>query len=118
MISNFLRNSAALLLSSLLFLSPALALGEDDENDGTRTRFVNCADPDASLQRVVDRLTERHGDRPAPIVIRGSCTEDVTIKRDRLTLDGETLVDGGTVHGTITILGARGVVIKRLTITG
>jgi hypothetical protein len=114
MITNSLRNSAVLLLGFLLFLSPALALGDDDDNDGSRTRFVDCADPDASLQRVVDRLTDRPGDRPATIVIRGSCTEDVTIKRDNLTLAG----DGGTVHGTITILGARRVVIRGLTITG
>lgn len=114
MSTNFLRNSAVLLLSSLLFLSPTIALGDDADNDTTRTRFVDCADPDASVQRVVDSLTEPPGDRPATIVVRGSCTEDVTIKRDNLTLQG----DGGTVHGTITILGARQVVIKRLTVTG
>lgn len=114
MSTNFLRNSAVLLLGSLLFLSPALALADDDDNDGTRTRFVDCADPRANLQRVVDSLTDRPGDRPATIVIRGSCTEDVTIRRDNLTLAG----DGGTVHGTITILGARRVVIRGLTITG
>jgi len=115
MINNFLRKGAVLLLGSLLLLSPALALGDEDDDSWTRTTFVNCGDPHASIQRAVDKLTDRRGDRPATIVIRGSCTEDVTIKRDHLTLEGD---DGGTVHGTITIVGARGVVIKGLTITG
>jgi hypothetical protein len=115
MISNCLRRGTTFFLSSLLLFSMGIALADDDDDNGTRTRFVNCAHPHASIQREVDRLTERLGDRPATIVIRGSCTEDVTIKRDHLTLEGD---DGGTVHGTITIVGARGVVIKGLTITG
>ena len=115
MISNCLRRGTTFFLSSLLLFSMGTALADDDDDNGTRTRLVNCADLDASIQRVVDRLTERPGHRSATIVIRGSCTEDVTIKRDHLTLEGD---DGGTVHGTITIVGARGVVIKGLTITG
>lgn len=48
------------------------------------------------------------------IIVEGSCTEDVTITRDDVTLQGGS----GTVDGQITINGARRVFIKNLTVTG
>ncbi len=49
------------------------------------------------------------------ITINGTCTENVTIERNKVTLQGGS---GGGVTGTITIPSARWVVIKKLTVTG
>ncbi len=118
---DFLTNSTKFLLSSLLFLPIGTALaGENDNGDENddgkrhRVRVVDCSHPHASIQRTVDRVTRRLGDRPVTILITGVCKEDVTIKKNDLTLEG----DGGTVDGTITIRTARWVVIRHLEVTG
>lgn len=53
---------------------------------------------------------------PATLTIKGTCTENPIITRDDLTLKG--FGPGGTISGTITIDGARRVVIDDLTVTG
>jgi hypothetical protein len=82
---------------------------------------VNC--PTNSLAAALN--TANNGDT---IKISGTCSELVTISKDGLTLDGQgtAILDGGggfTVpaavgfsEGVITINGARGVVIKGLTV--
>lgn len=121
MTTNFLTNSTKFLLSSFLFMSMGTVLAHDDDNDDEnddgkrqRVRVVDCSHPYASIQRKVDRVTRRLGDRPVTIVITGVCSEDVTINKNDLTLEG----DGGTVDGTITIRTARWVVIRNLEVTG
>lgn len=58
----------------------------------------------------------------AQIIIRGQCTESVTINRDDVTLRGDAAV-GGTIHGpdantnTVTVTGSR-VTIEALTVSG
>jgi hypothetical protein len=79
-------------------------------NGGTDTRVIHC-DRGQSIQRQIDR---RNPDRNLTLIIRGTCTENVTIDRDDLTLVGES----GTVVGTISIPGSRRVVIRTLTVTG
>ena len=97
MIISFLTNSTKFLLGSLLFLSMGTAVAA----------VVNC--PKQSIQKEVDKANG-----PTTIIIKGVCVEDVTIKKNDITLEG----DGGTVEGTITIRTARWVVIRNLTVTG
>jgi hypothetical protein len=58
----------------------------------------------------------------ARIIIRGQCTESVTINRDDVTLQGDAAV-GGAIHGpdantnTVTVTGSR-VTIEALTVSG
>jgi hypothetical protein len=83
---------------------------------------VHC--PTDSLTTAINKAN--NGDT---IKISGTCTERVTIFKDGLTLDGQgsAILDGGGgftppptltgfSEGVITILGARGVVIKGLTV--
>lgn len=74
------------------------------------TTTVNCNEG----QSIGEALKQGGPFNPLVVIVQGTCTENVAITRDHLTFQG----DGGTVHGTITILGARGVVIRGLTVTG
>jgi hypothetical protein len=94
-----------LILLGSVVCSPGIALGDDD------VRLADCGAAGASIQREVDR---RPADRPITVVIRGACAQDVNIKRDDVTLDGE---GSGKVNGTINILGARRVLIRGLTVS-
>ena len=50
------------------------------------------------------------------IIIDGTCTEDITVARDRVTFEGST--NGGELKGTLNIIGARGIRMTNLSITG
>jgi hypothetical protein len=52
------------------------------------------------------------------ITVNGTCTEDVTIERDRVTLKGGTVAGTGAVQPVIQILRARGIVIDNMTVQG
>jgi parallel beta-helix repeat protein len=91
------------LLGFLFAGLPGIALGDSG------SRIVDCA----RGQSIQDALGKKDPDRPLTVVIRGACAEDLTLTRDDVTLVGE----GGTVQGAIAILGARRVVIQRLTVT-
>ncbi len=82
-----------------------------DGRHGMKIRHVDCDNPKASIQKVVDKI--KHG-RPTTIFIEGTCTENVTITKDDVTLRGGS----GTVIGQITIDGAQRVVIDGLRVTG
>lgn len=90
------------LLGSLFACAPGIALADAD------TRVVDCPGGD-SIQRA---LEEKKADRPLTVVIRGVCTEAVTVKQDDVTLEG----DGGGIDGAVTIDGGRRAVIAQLTI--
>lgn len=92
-----------LLLASVLFCAPGIAFADAE------TKVVDCASGD-SIQRPIDK---RNPDKSLTLLIRGVCTENVTVNRDDVSLVGE----GGTVNGNINILGARRVVIRALTVT-
>ena len=96
------------LVAVLGFLSaglPAIALGDNDRD----TRVVNCA-AGGSIQ---DALAEKKLDRALTLVIRGACTEHVTVTQDDVTLQG----DGGSVTGSVTVDGARRAVVADLGIS-
>jgi hypothetical protein len=87
-------------------------------NDVEKTRSVNCAHPNASIQKEVDKID--HG-RPTIIFINGQCEEDVLVEKDDVTLSGNQDEDGtidGGITGTIIVRGARRVRVEYLHITG
>jgi parallel beta-helix repeat protein len=100
---SFLRNSSTVLVGSFMLLSAAVALGDDD------TIVVDCSRGDSIQQALGKKIP----DRPLTIVIRGTCNEEVTVKQDDVTLEG----DGGAIAGSVTINGGRRVVVAGLTIT-
>jgi hypothetical protein len=82
---------------------PGLALADRD------SVIVDCAS-DLGIQ---DALGKKNPDRPLTVVVKGACSENVTVQHDDVTLAG----DGGSISGGITIDGARRVVVTGLTIT-
>src|SRR5262245_42659092 len=91
-----------LLLASVL-CSPVIALGNAD------TVIVDCS-RGASIGAA---LGKKNPDRPLAVVIKGACAETVLITRDDTALIG----DGGTVNGTINIVGAKRVFVRTLTLS-
>jgi hypothetical protein len=73
------------------------------------TVIVDCA----RGRGIQDALGKKNPDRPLEVVIRGACAENITVTRDDVTLVGE----GGTVNGTISIVGARRVLIRSLMVS-
>lgn len=87
-----------------LFASlPGIALADSD------SVIVDCA----RGRSIQDALGKKNPDRPLTVVIRGTCAGDVLVTRDDVTLVGE----GGTVNGTISIVGARRVLVQTLTVS-
>ena len=54
--------------------------------------------------------------KPTTIVVKGTCTEKVTVRKDDLTLRAHE--DGGTLDGSIEVIGAQRFTIDGLTVTG
>lgn len=52
------------------------------------------------------------------ITVSGTCTEDIIIERDHVTLKDGTVAGTGAVQPVIQILGARGIVIDNMTVQG
>jgi hypothetical protein len=52
------------------------------------------------------------------ITVNGTCTENVTIERDLVTLKDGTVAGTGAAQPVIQILGARGIVIDNMTVQG
>jgi parallel beta-helix repeat protein len=102
---------SAPVLNRLFFVLGALFLGSPGIAVADDVKLIDCAG--ASLAREV---VLPPGDRPITIIIRGTCAHDVMVKRDDVTLVGE--VPTATVAGTITILGARRVLIRGLRVSG
>jgi hypothetical protein len=94
----------AVLLGSVFACAPGVAPAAD-----AIIKVVDCGSGER-IQRQIDR---RNPDRELQLIIRGTCTENVTVDRDDLALIGE----GGAVIGTITIPGSRRVVIRNLTVS-
>lgn len=55
--------------------------------------------------------------RAKTIVIKGACTEDITIEKDGVALVGDD-GDPGVIYGAIRVAGARGVSLSNLTLRG
>jgi parallel beta-helix repeat protein len=106
------------LLSVSMAAQPLAANGFGNDSEKGWTRYVDCARPDGSVQRALDKI--KHG-RPATIFIRGQCEENVAVEVDDVTLSGNWAGDGsvgGGVTGQITVTGARRVRIEYLHVSG
>jgi len=73
---------------------------------------VNCNRGD-SVQSALDNLTG-----PATIVVRGTCQENIVIKKDDVTIEGGTFVGPDPEQNTIQVTGARRVLITGATVSG
>jgi parallel beta-helix repeat protein len=89
-------------LAFLFAALPGIALADRD------SVIVDCA----RGRSIQDALGKKNPDRALTVVIRGACTENITIQRDDVTLEG----DGGSIIGGIAIDAARRVVVTGLTI--
>ncbi len=99
----------AMLSLGMLLTIGVLIAGADDK---VRTVEVDCT-KGKTIAKALERGNE---DKPLVVIVQGICNENVVIDRDDVTIVADA--EGGTVSGTITILGARRVVIKGLTVTG
>jgi parallel beta-helix repeat protein len=73
---------------------------------------VNC-NKGESVQSALDILTG-----PATIVVKGTCNENVVIKKDDVTIKGGTFVGPDANQNTIQVLSARRVLISGATVGG
>ena len=106
---------AGIVAFSLLTAGPAVLAkdDDDDDDDNGRARLVNCDKSNASIQKAVDRVRNA---RPTTIVIKGTCSETVTVATDDITFAAHA--DGGTVNGTIVVVGGQRINVDGLRITG
>lgn len=74
---------------------------------------VDCA-RGQKIGRVL-ALADKVGFVPLVVRVRGTCTEDVTIERDQVTLSGDGA--GAAINGAVTIDNSRGVVVASLAVT-
>ena len=104
----------AVLSCCLIASNTALA---SDDDDGQRTRTVNCYQSNNSVQSEIDKVKVG---RDTTIFIVGFCDEHVSIVKDGITLsgnkDGAAIIGGGLTEVTVT--GAQRVQIEYLDITG
>ena len=97
---------ALLVIGFLGLIVPSLAAAQQP------TIKVNC-NKGESVQSALDNLTG-----PATIVVKGTCTENVVIKKDDVTIQGGTFVGPDPTQNTIQVQGARRVLITEATVEG
>ena len=85
---------------------------DDDDDDGGRTRTVKC-DKGRSIQKKIDK--SKPGDT---VKVKGSCTENVIIRVDDLTLVCDPGASISSASGTTIAVLATDVRISDCTITG
>lgn len=102
-------NQRQVRLMKLAALGALVAAGLGFPQSGmAETETVSC--PGESIQARLDSGPPIYKSRT--IVVSGTCDENVQMTRDDVTLVG------GTVHGTITVSGARRVGFRNITVTG
>jgi hypothetical protein len=84
---------------------------------------VDCSNPIAKVKTIADGLNRLGDERPAELLISGTCHENVVIQSlDRITLQGNptATIDGGSDPnvGTVEIGDSQSVELNYLTITG
>lgn len=94
---------ALLVIGCLGFIVPGLEAA---------TIKVNC-NKGESVQRALDNLTG-----PATIDVKGTCSENVVIMKDDVSLQGGNYVALDPARDTILVQGARRVAITSVTVTG
>lgn len=97
--------------AAVLASQPAVA--KQDDEAWARVVHVNCDRPGATIQQKVDDV--RHA-RPTTILVKGTCTGDVMIRADDVTLEAHE--DGGEVVGTIIVAGAQRFSVVGLRVSG
>ncbi|MEI9479068.1 MAG: right-handed parallel beta-helix repeat-containing protein [Deltaproteobacteria bacterium] len=97
---------ALLVIGFLGLIVPSLAAAQQP------TIKVNC-NKGESVQSALDNLTG-----PATIVVKGTCHENVVIKKDDVTIEGGTFLGPDPNQNTIHVQGARRVLITGATIGG
>jgi len=73
---------------------------------------VNCT-RGQSVQTAIDKATG-----PTTIVVTGTCTENLIIKKDDITLQGGTYLPADPAQNTILVQGARRILITGVTVSG
>jgi parallel beta-helix repeat protein len=96
----------------------ALAGGSAFAQGSTKTVEVNCPAGE-SISRALDSGNQT---KRLIVVVRGICTESVSIERDDVTIRGHA-TDGGTILGPdpavdTVVVAARGVTLEALTVSG
>ena len=79
----------------------------------SQMHLVNCHAPGSSIQRTVDAAALG---RPITVLVRGTCVEDVNVRRDDVSLVAHSL--GGAVEGTINVIGAQRFLVDGLRVSG
>jgi len=106
-------STALVALAALALAPPVSANGPH----GDKTVRVDCAQG-KSINRAL-----RHGDerKPLVVIVEGTCTENVVVERDDVTLQGEpgaTIVAADASKPTLSLDGAHRVVVTGLTLSG
>jgi len=91
--------------------------------DNRGTIHVKCGNPNAKVKTIAHGLKLLGDERPAVLLISGTCHENVVIgSLDRISLQGNptATIDGGSDPnlGTIEIGDSQSIVLSNLTITG
>lgn len=103
---------AAFVVFTFTLFSPATSANGHGPFSG-RTRVVNCGAPGFSIQRAIDRVLLAG---PLTVVVRGECVENPEVTRDDVTLVAHS--QGGSIFGTLNVVGAQRIVIDGLIVTG
>lgn len=114
-----MRNFAMLVATSAIAVLAGQAnFAEAKKSSKLNEVTVNCSQPNSSVQAEVDNATGL-----TVITISGVCVENVLIEIDRITLRGDDVAPG-TIEAAdanlpvVSVLGATGVAIDDLTLTG
>lgn len=123
-----MKISLTCLIVSMLPIAASAVVKPDSPAAGTsspskRTVAVSCGNPAAKVQTLADGLKLIGDDRPATLLVSGTCRENVVIEgMDRVTLQGNptATIDGGADPGsfTVRITDSRSIELTSLTITG
>ena len=108
--------TTTVLAALVISLSTPATWADDDDDDDVQRGPVQVT-VDCSTQSIQDALRRARHARGVVVRVRGTCIEDVAIKRDGVTLQGKE-PEGGAVRGTITVSAARHVAFKGLDVTG
>lgn len=82
-------------------------------DNGSPIRQVNCGNKGTSIQQAVDTAAPA---KPTTIIIKGTCEERISIAKDDITLKAHAT--GGTVVGSITVIGGQRITVDGLRVTG
>jgi hypothetical protein len=106
---NSLRNSLVFYLTLATLGAGAAVAEHGDDEDGPRTIQVDC-----SHGKTLKNVFDKNDRGPLVVEFKGTCTEDVTIPGDDITLRGSDST--ATVIGTVTVEGRSRVTLDSFTV--